>query len=214
MDLRKAVQDLETISIEWKALRRKRPRWSDGGGDVGEVVELSMPSWHHLMSTVNDEELFQSEEDNSNNDDDDDGGGGCKDEGEMESTITRDDNVITTMMDADFGMCLSSSGKNNIGTDTTNVDDAANRKPNIWDKYAAKVSSSVKSKVATEPVSNTESLGGDSEEEEQMHVEDASPETILARLDSLHARFTAIGPKIDKFHTKLAEVSSLNDLLR
>jgi hypothetical protein len=163
------------------------------------------------MSTVNDEELFQSEKDNSNedDDDDDDDGGGCKDEGEMESTIIRDDNVITTMMDADFGMCLSSSGKNNIGTDTTNVDDAANRKPNIWDKYAAKVSSSVKSKVATEPVSNTESFGGDSEEEEQMHVEDASPETILAGLDSLHARFTAIGPKIDKFHTKLAEVSSL-----
>ena len=64
--------------------------------------------------------------------------------------------------------------------------DVANTKPNIWDNYAPKVTS------------NTESLGGDSEEEEQMHAEDASPETILAGLDSLHALFTA-----DKFHTKL-----------
>lgn len=202
MDLRKIEQDLETISKEWKALRRKRPRWSDG--DVGEVVDLLMPSWCHLMSTVTvtDEELFQSEEDKSDEDDDD--GGGCKDEGEMESAASRNkNNMIATMMDADFGMCLS-SGKNNIETDPTNVDDAANRKPNIWDKYAAKVSSSAKSKVATEPVSNTES-----EKEEQMNMEDASPEIVLAGLDSLQSRFTAIRPKIDKFHTRLKEVSSL-----
>jgi hypothetical protein len=115
--------------------------------------------------------------------------------------------TLIDVVDSDFGMCLS-SGKN-IETYTTNVDDAANSKPNIWDKYAAKVTSSVKSKVATETVFNTESLGGDPEEEEQMHVEDASPETILAGFDSLHALFTAIGPKIDKFHTKLKEVSSL-----
>ena len=205
MDLRKVEQELEAISKEWKALRRKRPRWSDGEDDVGEVVELVMPSWRHLMSTVTDEELFQSEEDISNEDDD---RGGCKDEGEMEPAASRNENMIATMMDADFGMCLSSV-KNNIEIDTINVDDAANRKPNIWDKYAAKVSSSVKSKVATEPVSNTETLGGDPEEEEEMHVEDVSPETILAGLDSLHARFTAIRPKIDKFHTKLKEVSSI-----
>ena len=205
MDLRKVEQDLETISKEWKALRRKRPRWSDGEDDVGEVVELLMPSWRHLMSTVTDEELFQSEEDISNEDDD---RGGCKDEGEMEPAASRNENMIATMMDADFGMCLSSV-KNNIEIDTINVDDAANRKPNIWDKYAAKVSSSVTSKVATEPVSNTETLGGDPEEEEEMHVEDVSPETILAGLDSLHASFTAIRPKIDKFHKKLKEVSSL-----
>jgi hypothetical protein len=73
----------------------------------------------------------------------------------------------------------------------------ASTKPNIWDNYAPKVTSSVKSK-AEQVVSNTESLGGDSEEEEQMHAEGASPETILAGLDSLHALFTA-----DKFHTKL-----------
>lgn len=205
MDLRKIEQDLETISNEWKALRRNR--WSDSGDNVGEVVELLMPSWRHLMSTVTDEELFQSEDDKSN--EDDDGGGGWKDEGELESAASCNENMIATMMDADFGMCLS-SGKNNIETDPTNVDDAANRTPNIWDKYAAKVSSSAKSKVATESVvSNTETLGGDFEEEEQMNMEDASPEIVLAGLDSLHERFTAIRPKIDKFHTKLKEVSSL-----
>ncbi len=78
---RKVERELEDLSSEWKALRRKRPRFDDvvranecgttsAGDDVGtsgvgvEASPLSvwMLSWRELESRVKDEEIFPPEE--------------------------------------------------------------------------------------------------------------------------------------------------------
>ena len=225
MELRKVEQDLENISLDWKALRRQRPRF-DGSVAVpstaapdattciinGQELVSWMPSWRELMSKVNDNEIFPPED------------GICQEDIELEpggdrACIVNDEHGKTdeppNFVDSEFGMCLG-TGMKNAGVDAAdgNVTNVAgsNSNQSIWDKYAAKNTVAEKSKVTQPVVKNVienNATFSDSEEEEPMHVVDASPETILAGLESLHERFNALGPKIDKFNTKLKEVSSV-----
>ena len=229
MDLLKVEQDLEKISLDWKSLRRQRPRFdgSVAGPSTAaspdatciineqELFSWMMPSWRELMSKVNDDEIFPSEDDK------------CQEDGEQEPggdracTIATDENGKTdeppNFVDSEFGMCLGSSMKNaEVDAADGNlpyVTGGSNSNQSIWDKYAAKNTVAEKSKVIHSVVKNVSENNAnvsDSDEEEPMHVVDASPETILAGLESLHERFDALGPKIDKFNTKLKEVSSCN----
>ena len=229
MDLRKVEQDLEKISLDWKSLRRQRPRFDgstaappDATSCIINEQELSlswmMPSWRELMSKVNDDEIFPPEEDDIL----------CQEDGELEPggdsacTITNDEHGKTgdeppNFVDSEFGMCLGSITKDaevdSANGNVPNVAGRSNSNRSIWDKYAAKNTVAEKSKVTQPVVKNMSENNAnvcDSEEEEPMHVADASPETILAGLESLHERFDALGPKIDKFNTKLKEVSSVH----
>lgn len=233
MDLRKVEQDLEKISSDWKSLRRQRPRFDgstaappDATSCIINEQELSlswvMPSWRELMSKVNDDEIFPPEEDDILSQED----GELEPGGDRACTIANDEHGKTgdeppNFVDSEFGMCLGSITKDAevdaANGNVPNVAGGSNSNRSIWDKYAAKNTVAEKSKV-TQPVvknmSENNANVSDSEEEEPMHVADASPETILAGLESLHERFDALGPKIDKFNTKLKEVSSVHCINR
>jgi len=67
MEIHKVEQELEMLSLEWKALCQKRPQFNDeaavdslSGGR--EALSTRIPSWKALGSKVKDDETFPLEE--------------------------------------------------------------------------------------------------------------------------------------------------------
>ena len=220
MELRKVEQELEKLSSEWKALRRKRPQFNDEANDAGtttgEALSLSarMPSWNELKSKVKDEEIFPPEEE------DDDGDINMVDESADAKNNESSADAITNnnkTSDADtegyseFGMCLAPTEEvtENAKTDVKNG-------ASVWERYAAKNTAAEKPKI-TEPVKEQKEIISQptvEDEEEGMTLEGASAKDVLAGLDSLNDRFVALGPKMDKFSMKLNDVSFVNFIIR
>jgi hypothetical protein len=228
MDLRKVEQELERISSDWTTLRTQRPRFDDGvvpDSCIVRDISSRMPSWVELSSGVDDDALFPPEEEEEG------GGEGCRgDDGDVGPTVVNpthpvvnydndttaadDDGPTTTIVDTEFGMCLvGTSGKKNTGASdaSDNSNDPKDRN-SIWEKYAAK---NARSKDNEPPIvvvkapfrSEDDANISDSDENEPIHVVDVSPKTLLAGLESLHERFVALRPRIDKLNAKLREVS-------
>ncbi|KAL3823584.1 hypothetical protein ACHAXA_005565 [Cyclostephanos tholiformis] len=226
MDLRKVEQELERISSDWNTIRKQRPRF-DGGHDVtsDSVILLDlpsrMPSWRELSSgVIRDDVLFPTEEEGDD--------GGCREDDidAKPTTVhpadaTEDDEPTTNFVDSDFGMCLvvGTGGDEDSVVDDDDAaaaavndtrDDANDGGMSIWEKYAAK---NARSKDAEPSVAantayrreNDDDRSDPSEEEGPMHVEDVPPVTFLAGLESLHERFNALRPRIEKFNAKLRE---------
>eukprot|EP00578_Thalassiosira_sp_NH16_P000051 CAMPEP_0181129570 /NCGR_PEP_ID=MMETSP1071-20121207/29391_1 /TAXON_ID=35127 /ORGANISM="Thalassiosira sp., Strain NH16" /LENGTH=496 /DNA_ID=CAMNT_0023215563 /DNA_START=18 /DNA_END=1508 /DNA_ORIENTATION=- len=233
MELRKVEQELENLSSVWKSLRRKRPRFKDdddaglllpstvaarGGTSSGdESLSAKMPSWKELQSKVKDDELFPAEE---------------EEEIENDGTVTAGSPVINNndsgtdatndnggnKVDADtaaagyseFGMCLAPSGNAEESSegakDTTSS--ASDGGGSIFARYAAKNTVAAKSKVKEEKKTEhpKQAMGDvDLEEDEPLSIEDATFKSVIADLESLQERLVTIGPKIEKFLTKLKE---------
>ena len=235
MELRKVEQELENLSSVWKSLRRKRPRFKDdddaglllpstvaarGGTSSGdESLSAQMPSWKELQSKVKDDELFPADE---------------EEEIENDGTVTADSPVINNndsgtdatndndgnKVDADtaaagyseFGMCLAPSGnaeESSEGAKDTTAS-ASDGGGSIFARYAAKNTVAAKSKVKEEKKTEhpKQAMGDvDLEEDEPLSIEDATFKSVIADLESLQERLVTIGPKIEKFLTKLKEVS-------
>eukprot|EP00571_Detonula_confervacea_P009504 CAMPEP_0172314192 /NCGR_PEP_ID=MMETSP1058-20130122/21908_1 /TAXON_ID=83371 /ORGANISM="Detonula confervacea, Strain CCMP 353" /LENGTH=480 /DNA_ID=CAMNT_0013027995 /DNA_START=84 /DNA_END=1526 /DNA_ORIENTATION=+ len=217
MELRKVEQELENLSSEWKALRRKRPRFNDDAGPAiggpDEALSTQMPSWKELKSTVNDDELFPPEEVEEEEEDINMENGSTdanNDKSGTDATNNTDSkDADNTAGYSDFGMCLAPSANGaEKGAESTTKSDGGT---SVWERYAAKNTvAAAKSQVAVPEVATSQKQtmddnADDSEEEEEVSVEDASPKDIIAGLESLHERFVALGPKIDKFNIKLKE---------
>ena len=123
------------------------------------------------------------------------------------------DGPTTTFVDSEFGMCLvGTSGDKNSGTvDLADDSHGPKHGTSIWEKYAAR---NARSKDAEPPMvgvkapsrSEDDATVSDYEKNEPIHAVDVSPETLLAGLESLHERFVALRPRIEKFKAKLREV--------
>ncbi|KAL7526913.1 hypothetical protein ACHAXR_004129 [Thalassiosira sp. AJA248-18] len=237
MELRKVEQELEKLSSEWKALRRKRPRFKGdagpattavahdmvgGGSSDGLVVEAlstQMPSWKELTSKVKDDEIFPPEEEEEEDSiimENDGANANNSKSGTNTSTNNNESNngADNTVGYSEFGMCLapsdnagegSESNKKNEGATTTS---AGNGGSSVWERYAAKSSTIAPKSKNTQPEkvkkeASLQSTVVDEDEEEQIKVEDVSAKDILAGLKSLHERFIALDPKIEKFLMKL-----------
>ena len=208
MELRKVEQELDALTSEWKAIRRKRPQFNS------EEELAEMPSWSELKSAVKDDEIFPPEEQEDIS---------MKDDGDVviinnDSGTANNNNNNETDADAadvgysDFGMCLAPSVN-----DTETAKDATEENntggSSVWERYAAKSTiSSAKPQPAKVEEETTKSIVEDKEEE--MKEEDASPNDVLAGLESLQKRLVTLEPKIDKFLSKLNGVSVIMQDLR
>ena len=220
MELRKVEQELEDISSEWKVLRRKRPRFQDdaaGGLPTGdEALFTQMPSWKELQTKVNDDDLFPEDEDEDPGSD-----VVIKDEGVSSGVdTTNNNNNESNNADGDtagyseFGMCLAPSSTPEASGEGSKKEESSRsggkNGGSIFDRYAAKSAAPAKpkdtdQKKAISPKQTEEEV--EVEEEVPSNIENAEPKSILAELESIEKRFLALGPKIEKFMTKLKDVS-------
>ena len=179
MELRKVEQELDALTSEWKAIRRKRPQFNS------EEELAEMPSWSELKSAVKDDEIFPPEEQEDIS---------MKDDGDV--VIINNDsgtanNNNETGADAadvgysDFGMCLAPS-VNDTETAKDATEESNTGGSSVWERYAAKntISSTKPAEHVKVEEETTKSTVDDAEEEE-MKVEDASPNDVLAGLESL-----------------------------
>lgn len=217
MELRKVEQELDKLSFEWKALRRKRPRFDgadahDVSSDEGEALSTRMPSWKELKSNVNDDEIFPPEEEENDVQMEDKGADAIKNEIGTETDATNKtdtgDGDTAAAGYSEFGMCLAPSAIDEKTAESAEGNGASKKNGgSVFERYAAKskVTKPEKKAVSQEQTKD----GNESEDDEQMMiVEEASFKDALSRLESLHERFKSLGPKIDKFMTKLKDVSS------
>lgn len=210
MELRKVEQELDALTSEWKAIRRKRPQFNS------EEEPAEMPSWSELKSAVKDDEIFppEEQEDISMKDDCDvviinDDSGTANNNNETGADAA--DNVGYS----DFGMCLAPS-VNDAETAKDATEENNTGGSSVWERYAAKntISSTKPNAEHVKVEEETTKSTVDDAEEEEMKVEDASPNDILAGLESLQKRLVTLEPKIDKFLSKLNGVSLIMQDLR
>lgn len=226
MELRKVEQELEVLSSEWKAVRRKQPKFDDDTSSdcSNEALYKIMPSWKDLKAKVNDDELFPQYDEDEDNEEEvnmienvvvdganqDESGKGTNNMSNTEDAPTV--HAEDTGAYSEFGMCIvapsngneeESKNKDNTESSTTNGGSS------IFERYAAKNTVTAKSKVNVPQKQTTStSTEDESSDEEDEMVEDASPMDVLARLESLQGRFNDLEPKIDKFKAKLRDVST------
>ena len=226
MELRKVEQELELLSSEWKAVRRKQPKFDDDTSSdcSNEALYKIMPSWKDLKAKVNDDELFPQYDEDEDNEEEvnmienvvvdganqDESGKGTNNMSNTEDAPTV--HAEDTGAYSEFGMCIvapsngneeESKNKDNTESSTTNGGSS------IFERYAAKNTVTAKSKVNVPQKQTTStSTEDESSDEEDEMVEDAYPMDVLARLESLQGRFNDLEPKIDKFKAKLRDVST------
>lgn len=219
MELRKVEQELDHLAAEWKALRRKRPRFADGVPDEsGVALSSRMPSWTELRSRVKDEDIFPPEEEVDEMEGDiaiDTGDDAVNEKGESGTDATNGGeagDADETAGYSEFGMCLASGG--NAGERAEGTGDAAatGSGGSIFERYAAKSATVTKPKAVVKQVKVEKEAPPPTvvDEEVEMTVEDASPADVLAALESLKERFAALRPKVDKFVKKLNDVSDMD----
>jgi len=214
MELRKVEQELDALSSEWKELRRKRPQFNDKNNNdcsiINVVLSNIMPTWKELKSRVKDEEIFPPEDVDVKEEEDIMNDIDMKDDDEDTNNNTTDapNNKEEETGYSEFGMCLASTDN---GEEDKAEEKKKDTKPNMFERYAAKTTKTI-AKDSTEkkvlPQQQTTTKDEEEEEEQIVTQEEASPpQDVLAKFESLNARFTALKPKIDKFMAKLKDVS-------
>ncbi|KAL9190208.1 hypothetical protein ACHAXT_007419 [Thalassiosira profunda] len=209
-ELRKVEEELSALSAEWRALRRKRPRFEGASsGEEGDALAARMPPWKELRAKVKDEDIFPPEEEA-----DDEGGEDTVDmevsgsavdavnaEGGVDATGEKNGGgADDTAGYSEFGMCLAPSGdESKDGAPASNPSSGGS----IFERYAAKSAAAAKPKVAETVSVGAEATAVDEEEEEEGTIEDANPKDVLASLESMQDRVLALAPKIDKITKKL-----------
>ena len=213
-ELRKVEQELSLLLSEWGGLRKKTPKFDDND-DTSKSDEIDsmakiMPSWQELLGMVNDAEIFpphyEEEIDEETAEVED---MKMKDKSDADDAL----NCNNTNANADeggyseFGMCLGAA-EDDTEKDKNDTKTAATNGASIFERYAAKESTKSKDKKEVEKTSPPVHATPDqSEEDDEMLVENASPNDVLAGFESLQERYVALEPKIEKMKTKLKDVS-------
>ena len=218
-ELRKVEQELSLLSSEWSGLRKKTPKFNDnddastrsGSDDINSLAKI-MPSWKELLGMVNDAEIFpphyEEEIDEETAEVED---MKMKDKSAADDALNCNNNDANANANAneggysEFGMCLGAA-EDDTEKDKNDTKTAATNGASIFDRYAAKESTKSKDKKEVErPPEHTTPL--QSEDDDEMLVENASPNDVLAGFESLEERYVALKPKIEKMKTKLKDVS-------
>ena len=218
-ELRKVEQELSLLSSEWGGLRKKTPKFDDNddtstSDDINSLAKI-MPSWKELLGMVNDAEIFpphyeeEIDEETAELED-----MKMKDKSAADDALNCNNNTNANANAnaneggySDFGMCLGAA-EDDTEKDKNDTKTAATNGASIFERYAAKESTKPKDKKEVEktrpPVHTTPDQ---SEDDDEMLVENASPNDVLAGFESLQERYVALKPKIEKMKTKLKDVS-------
>ena len=212
-ELRKVEQELSLLSSEWGGLRKKTPKFDDNDDTSTSSVDIInslakiMPSWKELLGMVNDAEIFpphyEEEIDEETAEVED---MKMKDKSAADDALNcNNTNANANANEGDyseFGMCLGAT-EDDTEKDKNDTNTAATTNgASIFERYAAKESTKPKDKKEVEKTTPHQS-----EDDDEMLVENASPNDVLAGFESLEERYVALKPKIEKMKTKLKDVS-------
>ena len=208
-ELRKVEQELSLLSSEWGGLRKKTPKFDDNDDtDINSLAKI-MPSWKELLGMVNDAEIFpphyeeEIDEETAELED-----MKMKDKSAADDALNCNNNTNANANAnaneggySDFGMCLGAA-EDDTEKDKNDTKTAATNGASIFERYAAKESTKPKDKKEVEKTTPHQS-----EDDDEMLVENASPNDVLAGFESLEERYVALKSKIEKMKTKLKDVS-------
>ena len=212
-ELRKVEQELSLLSSEWGGLRKKTPKFDDNDDTSTSSVDIInslakiMPSWKELLGMVNDAEIFpphyEEEIDEETAEVED---MKMKDKSAADDADALNFNNTNANANAnadeggysEFGMCLGAT-EDDTEKDKNDRKTAATNGASIFERYAAKESTKSKDKKEVEKTRLPD--------DDEMLVENASPNDVLAGFESLEERYVALKSKIEKMKTKLKDVS-------
>ena len=207
MELRMVEQELNGLSLEWQAARRKHAV----DRDSGESLPVLMPPWSELKSKAEDDEAFLPEVEGgaidttpatiANKNEDADGVGGAGD-----GLDARPEDAAGP---SEYGMCLAPKPNAEAVSDES-ATAATENGASVWERYAAKSRPKPKMSEPDEAEKSVSRAAVDDGESApgEMAMEGASAEEILQTLEALQERVLALQPKVDKFLAKMNDVSS------